>query len=71
MIFFGARFAKDVKKILSELENCFLGLAECQHTLESKGKTDDFDADLQKAKEAARQPSLGYQIVFFPTFISP
>ena len=62
IIFFWPRFAKDVKKILSELENCFLGLAECQHTLEAKGKTEDFDAMLQKAKEAARQPSLGFPI---------
>ena len=65
IIFFWPRIAKDVKKILSELENCFLGLAECQHTLESKGKTEDFDAMLQKAKEAARQPSLGFPIHIF------
>jgi len=65
IIFFWPRFAKDVKSILAQLEACFLGLAECQHTLETKGKTDDFDAMVQKAKEAARQPSLGCPIHIF------
>lgn len=33
------RFVTDVKKILDTLEGSFLSLAECQHELESVGRT--------------------------------
>lgn len=52
------RFVEDVRKILAALETSFLGLAECQHILETEGCVPDFQTKLAKAKEVARNPWL-------------
>lgn len=39
MIIGDLRFVTDVKTILENLEGSFLSLAECQHELETVGKT--------------------------------
>ena len=36
------RFVKDVANILSTMEASFLKLAECQHMLETNGKTPEW-----------------------------